>query len=231
MKTSNIIAIGFITFVLAGMLTLFIATKSHEKSINKNTRNEKIILPPFSVLVGESGTNFFVQSGDSNSLTITNTEDKKVSTMPFRIKNDTLYILNNQSDNTNSIHVQCVGIHSIIAHKNSIISISHFYSDSLKLTAEKGRIFFDTEKKEKTNQQKLNINLIAKDSSNIQIFKSNISKLSIHAERSDVHLENNDISELSADIQNKSRLEFYNNELGTMNIKPDQTSGYNLSNH
>ena len=71
MKTSNIIIFGFFTFVLAGMLTLTISAKSHEKDATKeymeNAFSNVTRLPAFSVIVGQPGSIFHIQQSSDNN--------------------------------------------------------------------------------------------------------------------------------------------------------------------
>ena len=65
MKTSNIIIIAFATFVLVGVLILFVDAKQHKTKNDNNFSYKEFSLPAFSVVVAEKGSDLHVDQSDS----------------------------------------------------------------------------------------------------------------------------------------------------------------------
>ena len=231
MKTSNIISVAFITFVLAGMITMYVVTKNHDISIYKNLYKEKIALESFSVIVADNQSRIYIESGDSNLVTLSYLGDKKVLPSQYLIKNDTLYISNSTMEIDESFLIQCVKVQSIISRKNSNVTLFRFSSDSLSLFSENSQIQLNNSLFENKDslKVKLNIYLSIKDNSTLQMNDSHIKKMNILAENSRLYIRNNQIEKFNVSLERDSYFEGIANKCGKTHFNADQTSTYYLS--
>ena len=237
MKTSKIILIAFVFCIFAGMITLFIATKAHEKNIDKDNIKEVIALPPFSVIVGENGSRFRIESGKINKLTISYPGKKTNVPSPFVIKKDTLYIVEklNTKEPGRVLQIQCSNVHTIIARHTNDININHFNTNTLKIIADKGILFLGLEKdgtaSNKANKIS-NLTYLAKNRSFLTMQATQIDKMKVSLDQSTILLQyKNNIKSVSAEIKDSSNINVYSgsyNSIQKMDFIADLTSKYAL---
>ena len=68
MKRSNILLIAFFSLVFVSILYLYITAKNNEGPNSPYVLKSEYALPPFSVVVAESGSQVSIQLSDSSSL-------------------------------------------------------------------------------------------------------------------------------------------------------------------
>jgi len=233
MKTSTKYIIAFLTFVLVGILTLFIVTRNHVETPPKLFK-EEFSLPNFSVIVSGPQTRFYIESGDTNKLTISYPGKVKDSRpISYFVKNDTLFFVE-KDDRMNferKILIQCANVKTIVARHNDGLVIEHFNAKSLTILADSGTV--DLGCKYYTNNGELlfsllDINCIAQNKSIVTIQQIKTDQIKVKAVGSEVYLKNMSIKNVSADIKDHSRLEGENIEDKELQIdlKIDSLSTY-----
>lgn len=230
MKTSNIIIIGFFTFLLAGMLTLTISAKSHEKDVSKeymekaNTNITK--LPSFSVIVGQPGSVFHIQQSSDNRIEIKYYDKINLKSNAYRISNDTLYFSDSDKRVTVSYRIFCNNVNTVQGKPKSTVYIDSYISKSLKVSTDNGILFLSNENLNvKDYKNKVyNISIAAVNGSFVQVHKSIISSLDVELSTSRLEMPLSSVQSLKAILKERSTITNSSNPLNTQIIK--DTSSY-----
>jgi hypothetical protein len=142
MKTSNIIRIAFATFILGGILILFVDGKKNRNSNNNNFNNKQnnyteedgnfrykeFPLQEFSVVVAEKGSNLHLDQSDSRIIKVQYDINKPTPAKLYEITNDTLHIYKGLK-----LFVKCKNITAIIGNKPLWVGVNNFTPDSMTL--------------------------------------------------------------------------------------------------
>jgi len=230
MKTSNIIISAFFTFLLAGILTLSISAKSHEKDASKvymeKAYSNVTRLPAFSVIVGQPGSVFHIQQSSDNRIEIKYYDNIKLKKDAYRISNDTLYFSDSDRKDTISYRIFCNNVNTVQGKPKSTVYIDSYISKSLKVSTNNGILFLSNENlKEKDYQNKIyNISVAAVNGSFVQVHKSIISSLYVELSTSRLEMPLSSVQSLKAILKERSTITNSPNPLNTQIIK--DTSSY-----
>ncbi len=185
MKTSNKILISFIIFLFGGITALFIGSKYYGNVYDAaNFVDKKTMLSPFSVVVAEEGSAFYLNSGNENSITNSHSKDSLPNSDFFKVRNDTLFIssfnfpLKLERGQVELTHISCVKIKSIVIKKYSEVRMEKFQADTLAIVMNNSYLDWRFE---------------------------NIAHLSIQAQDSEIYLEGEKLKKLAIKL-NKTRL-------------------------
>jgi|GEM_PF-3515956 len=233
MKTSTKYIIAFLTCVLGGLLALFIVTSNHVETPPKLFK-EEFTLPNFSVIVSGRQTRFYIESGDTNKLTISYPGKVKDSRpISYFVKNDTLFFVekDDRMSFERKILIQCANVKTIIARHNDRLDIERFNAKSLTIFADSGSVYLGSEYYNNNGKyifSLLDINCIAQNKSTVTIQQIKNEQIKVKAVGSEVYLKNMSINNVFADIKNNSRLEGENIEDKELQIdlKIDSLSTY-----
>ena len=205
MKTSNIIIIAFATFILAGMLILFVDSKQHKKKQKDAISFKEYALPAFSVVVAEKGSDVHFDKSDSTFIKVEYLREKTTPKKLYEVKNDTLYVYGGLRT-----FVKCPNFKSIIGNKPFWVGLKNFLPDTLTIKINGGRLNFNTYDftKTKVNQKPINLSVFATDSAYLNIQNLYLQDLSITLNNANI-----DIScpskYASLKLENKARIDCF----------------------
>lgn len=159
MKRSNILLITFFSLVFVSILYLYITAKNNEKQNSSNIVKSEYALPPFSVVVAESGSQVSIQLSDTSSLVARFVGVKKDNEKPFIVRNDTLFILANKVNQAIIkqpdiyygkgvfIDLYCQSVNAVVGKANSRVHIQNSSLDSLSVLSLGGLMSVNTNDK------------------------------------------------------------------------------------
>lgn len=142
MKTSKIILIVFFSILALFMLSLRIQVdteKQNQQNVEKSTTN----LPTFNHLVIKNSTNIRLKQGKEFTAFVNFKADSQIQMPTFEIKSDTLVLNWPKNENNWNKTITCPNLKSIRI-ENSMINIDNLPTDSLRVYAMKGEIFYNT---------------------------------------------------------------------------------------
>lgn len=239
MKRSNIIILAFITFVVAGILVLFIYSSQHETYTLKDLKKTEVPLSGFKVIVAnESSMKIDIQSAKENKFIAFSKDEKLNLTDFYYISNDTLYF-DKKYDLANSIQsfvIQCNQVKSIVAEKNNDIYISDFVSDNLNVTGNNsnikiGLIALDESTGRGCQLNSLKINL--KGRSSLYLNNAKLDSFEYNSNQSSVSFwGKNFINKAKIDLKDNSSFKTTGNDIGIKELEftSDHSSNYNIIN-
>jgi hypothetical protein len=205
MKTSNYIIIAFFTFIIGGMLVLFIVKKDHEEVersgvINMAVSSNNITdLANFSVIVAEPNARFSIGQSDSCRLTVYYPEKEDKPQNLYQISGDTLYLLETGDGVSVNLYLNVPEqLSSLVAKEDSRINLRNFNLDSLSVFAQDAHVF---------------------------ITDTNIGNFLLQANNTRVELYSNTINQISANLENNTSLTSSRN-IDNVIIEKDSTSKY-----
>jgi len=226
MKKSNIILIAFGLFLVGGMLALYVDSIYHIDEKNQEiTKNKEVLLPPFSVIVAEKGSDLHIEQSDTNKITIEYFPDIKIPSNLYAVSGDTLYTYSGLR-----LFVKCRELNAIIGKKHKWIGINDLLTDYLTIRMSGGEMYFNNEmlnakdSKGKKSPKFVNINIVARDSAYINIYNAYINNLDLQADSASIRTECR-INNLNVKLIHKSKLEMLSNA-GLFKIEKDSTSQY-----
>lgn len=162
MKTSNIIIIAFVVFIIGSTIFLFADSKNHKDNEKQNTEMKSYPLTEFSVVVAEQGSDVHLDAATKNEMSVEFLNDKEIKKQMYKLKNDTLYVYGGLRT-----FVKCKKLKSIIVNKAFWVGLNGFKQDSLGINAVGGRIVFES------NDTKMNIGamqLNVSDSASVEMY-------------------------------------------------------------
>lgn len=215
MKTSKIILIGFLSFVVLFLLSFLIQVDSE----NQKPQLEKkaIALPKFNHLVLLNSNNIKLHQAETDSAWVFFKVSSQAILPEFEMKSDTLVLNWAHNENNWNRTITCSGLESVIVEKSQL-SIDNIAIDSLKLIADSGKIFLSTP----NYSDYLQIEL--KQKSFIKVKGLRVKTIEAKANDSNVELWLEQIDKLKANLQNSSRLS--TNKVISTNVESDTTSRY-----
>jgi len=229
MKKSNITIIAFGLFLVGGMLALYVSSKYHNFEVDQElTKNKEILLPPFSVIVAEKGSDLHIEQSDTNKLTIEYFPDKKIPSKLYAVSGDTLHVYTGLR-----LFVKCRDLTTVIGKKHKWVGINDFLTDSLNIRMSGGEMYYNNERlnekyySDKVDPKLLNISIVGKDSAQINFNNLKIGNLSIKSDSSNMNLFC-DMKTINADLSHQSYLRIFTN-YDWIQIKRDQSSSFSTN--
>jgi len=226
MKKSNITIIAFGLFLVGGMLALFVGSKYHNYEKDQElTKNKEVLLPPFSVIVAEKGSDLHIEQSDTNKLTIEYFPDKKIPSKLYAVSGDTLYAYSGLR-----LFVKCRNLNEVIGKKHKWVGINDLLTNALTIRMSGGEMYFNNEmlnaknSKVKKSPKFVDVSIFASDSAYINIYDVHINNLNLKADSASIRTECR-INNLNVKLVHKSKLEMLSNS-GFFEIKKDSTSQY-----
>ncbi len=158
MKTSTKIILLYESFLLAGMLTLYITTNNRPRTEPPKVEWKNKMMEPFSVVVTQDVKGCSI-SGENNNIvswTVQEEGDPK-----FLVRNDTLYVQNPKTFKgvTGQVRIQCISLHSVIANKGSNVTLSGLKSGPFSLYGNGSEITINNWSDDKVKSSKVTIDL------------------------------------------------------------------------
>ncbi len=229
MKTSNIIATIYLTLVFSGVLALYVAARDHDITGDEN--HKKIVLPAFSVIVGNPGSEFSIEECDTISVTLSWSKNQKMSPMPCVVRNDTLFMTGRQSMFKHSFEIRCNKVHTIIAGAKSIINVRNFNPKSLTLLANGGEINFWRGRNYWYDGTRVigQLSVVAKDSGFVDLGNIKVQCLKVDISRSKLESSSIKTKSIDATIRNNSKIDFHYSIVDNMQVSTDSTSFFSLN--
>jgi hypothetical protein len=222
MKTSNIIIIALASFIVAGMLILFVDAKLHIKNLKTNVSYKEFVLPAFSVIVAEKGSNLHLDQSDSTFIKVEYLKDKPVPKKMYKVSNDTLYVYGGLRT-----FVKCPIITSFIGNKPFWVGLNGFKQvHFLSIKMYGGKLNFNANKSKhnlKNDIQKLvNLEVIANDSAYLNIKNLKLQNLSIALNNAQIEM-NCPSKNATLKLENYARMSCYNN-FENLTVQKDTSS-------
>lgn len=223
MKTSNYILIAFFVFLLTCTFVLFLDAKMNFKDRVKHYQEKK--LDPFSVIVAETGAEFYIRNGENPQM-FCYYESPDTSSFPeYGIRNDTLFVFacKEKKKPGKSHEIYGRNIKSILAKENSFVSLQQFKADTLdvKLNHATFEAFFD-----KTKGPTSQLSITASDSK-INMRGVQLENLNVHLNKTNMNSWDNSIVHLSGSLVNQSKLSI--GAIQKISLDVDSTSTYQLN--
>lgn len=162
MKTSNIIIIAFVVFILGSTIFLFADSKNHKNETRSDAVLKSSPLQNFSVVVAEESSDIHLNQATTNSIAVELLKDKVQNKQMYKLQNDTLYVYGGLRT-----FVDCKKLKSIIVNKAFWVGLNGFNQDSLNVNARGGRIVFESSDV-KMNIGSMHLNAI--DSASVEMY-------------------------------------------------------------
>ena len=225
MKTSNIIIIAFATFVLGGVLLLFVDAKQHKKKNENNFIYKEFTLPAFSVVVAEKGSDLHVDQSDSRIIKVQYDKSKPTPSKLYEVSNDTLHIYSGLR-----MFVKCKDLSVLIGKKPYWVGVNNFTSDSLTLSMNGGALFFNTYgyTQKKVIPKIANMTLIASDSAYVEIKNVQFQHLFVKSNNAEMNLYCNAKNSVLK-LENHTKLFCFDN-FDKLSVEKDDASRITLNN-
>jgi hypothetical protein len=239
MKTSNIIKIAFATFVVGGILTLFVDGKQNRRT-NENDflKNKRIVysekdanfsykefpLQAFSVVVAENGSDLHVDQSDSQTIKVQYDVKKSTPAKLYEIKNDTLHIYKGLR-----LFVKCKNLNVIIGNKPFWVGVNNFTPDSLSIKMSGGSLFFNSYGYDKTKASKklINIGVVANDSAYVQINNIQLKNITVKLNNAEMNMY---CSAKSSNVKLENHAKYFSfDNFEKFTIENDTTCKLNIS--
>lgn len=224
MKKSNIIIIAFGLFLVGGMLTLYVDSKYHNYEKDQEmTKNKEILLPLFSVIVAEKGSDLHIEQSDTNKLSIEYFPDKKIPSKLYAVSGDTLHVYMGLR-----MFVKCRNLNTVIGKKHKWVGINDFMTDALNIRMSGGEMYYNNEilvnknYKDKIEPKLIDITIIGKDSAQINLQNMMIGNLNIKSDSSTMNIYGQ-IRIINADLSHQSNLRILSN-YDLIKVTRDHTS-------
>lgn len=229
MKTSNKIVIATATYIVGGILILFVSTKNHKVKGGKDLRIDaletlkEVNLPRFSTIVVSRDADVHIEQSDSNKIGIEYIKDAKTPANLYRVSGDTLYV--NSGLRT---FVKCRSIHSITGKNHKWIGLINFYKDSIGLKMDGGEMYCynlpeDTANiAQKSKQFKLSLSIVATNKATVDLANSSIEKAYIQSNQSTIRI-GEYIQSIELSLKQESDLNLYST-VGNLSLKKDTSS-------
>jgi hypothetical protein len=223
MKTSTILLLTYFGLLLAGILALFITSKSlgenEAERLMEQLNTHFNDLPDYSVVVLEKDAKCRLIFADSCNLSWDVPKDTVDKRVPAFVRNDTLYVTYTPTGNTWNYRVMAKYVKSVYVKKGACVRLYNPAQDELSVFVNNGKCFLDT-----TNNQpkadrmwkKLHLKVQASNDSYVEI-NSWIHELSAQLDSSNLKVNT------TTYIQ-KSSLQLKKNAQATLHASPNRLS-------
>lgn len=223
MKTSTKIILLYISFMLAGMLTLYITTNNRPRSEPPKVEWKNKMMEPFSVVVTQDVKGCSI-SGDNNNIVSWTVQEE--GGPKFLVRNDTLYVQNPKTFKgvTGQVRIQCISLRSVIANKGSNINLSGLKSGTFSLYVNGSEITINnwSDDTMKSSKVKIDLTVVAENLAKVNLRYIQIGKWDVKLSRSKLIADQAVPSQdLSLVLKDRSYAEFKN---GPKNIALDRDS-------
>jgi hypothetical protein len=235
MKTSTILLLTYFGLLLAGVLALFIASKTlgeneaerFQQKFNSNYKE----LPDFSVVVLQDSAKCKVIIADSSSLIWQWPNDKPMPAKPVFVRNDTLFVTKSLTGNTWDVCVKCKSLKVVITSQGSCARIIDPKLKNLTLIGNGGEIFVENENANvnRFTGENLILDITAKAKSNITLSvpvkKLNATSRNSRVYTRDVYMIGGDVT---LNLSDSANVELYGCPLN-LTVKKDSTCWVNMN--
>lgn len=216
MKTSTIFVLTYFGLLLAGILALFIASKTlPEKYVEPNPINFSTYgreLPNYSVVVLEDSTKCRLIFAESCNVQWDVPLDSVNKGVPVFVHNDTLYVTNTPTGNTWNYWVTAKNVKTVYVKKGACVRLFNPAQDELSVFVDNGECILDTthnQPKADYMWKKLHLKVQAKNDSRIEI-NSWIRELSAQLDNSQLSVNSTTyIQKSTLTVKNKSDVTLY----------------------
>jgi len=205
--------------VFVSILYLYITAKNNEKQNSSNIVKSEYALPPFSVVVAESGSQVSIKLSDSSSLVARFVGVEKDSKKPFIVRNDTLFILANKTNQSIIkqpdiyygkgvfIDLYCQSVHSVVGKANSRVNIQNSSLDSLSVLSLGGLMSVNTDDKSPdSNTSECSYTVSACKGGSVDFSGVKMASLVIELDSAIMSVNKSAVNDLLAVLKNKSDL-------------------------
>jgi len=219
MKRSNILLIAFFSLVFVSILYLYITAKNNEKQNSSNIVKSEYALPPFSVVVAESGSQVSIQLSDTSSLVARFVGVKKDNEKPFIVRNDTLFILANKINQSIIkqpdiyygkgvfVDLYCQSVNTVVGKVNSRVNIQNSSLDSLSVLSLGGLMSVNNDDKSPdSSKSECSYTVYACKGGSVDFSGIKMSSLMIELDSAKMSVNKSAIIDLQAVLKNKSDL-------------------------
>lgn len=243
MKRSNILLIAFFSLVFVSILYLYITAKNNEKQNSSNIVKSEYALPPFSVVVAESGSQVSIQLSDTSSLVARFVGVKKDNEKPFVVRNDTLFILANKINQSIIkqpdiyygkgvfVDLYCQSVNTVVGKVNSRVNIQNSSLDSLSVLSLGGLMSVITDDKSPdSNTSECSYTVYACKGGSVDFSGIKMSSLVIELDSAKMSVNKSAIIDLQAVLKNKSDLKliYLNTAPNNINVSKQDSSTFQI---
>lgn len=243
MKRSNILLIAFFSLVFVSILYLYITAKNNEKQNSSNIVKSEYALPPFSVVVAESGSQVSIQLSDTSSLVARFVGVKKDNEKPFVVRNDTLFILANKINQSIIkqpdiyygkgvfIDLYCKSVNAVVGKANSRVNIQHSSLDSLSVLSLGGLMsVINDDKSPDSSKSECSYTVYACKGGSVDFSGIKMSSLVIELDSAKMSVNKSAIIDLQAVLKNKSDLKliYLNTAPNNINVSKQDSSTFQI---
>lgn len=243
MKRSNILLIAFFSLVFVSILYLYITAKNNEKQNSSNIVKSEYALPPFSVVVAESGSQVSIQLSDTSSLVARFVGVKKDNEKPFIVRNDTLFILANKINQSIIkqpdiyygkgvfVDLYCQSVNTVVGKANSRVNIQHSSLDSLSVLSLGGLMSVITDDKSPdSSKSECSYTVYACKGGSVDFSGIKMSSLVIELDSAKMSVNKSAIIDLQAVLKNKSDLKliYLNTAPNNINVSKQDSSTFQI---
>jgi len=243
MKRSNILLITFFSLVFVSILYLYITAKNNEKQNSSNIVKSEYALPPFSVVVAESGSQVSIQLSDTSSLVARFVGVKKDNEKPFIVRNDTLFILANKINQSIIkqpdiyygkgvfVDLYCQSVNTVVGKANSRVNIQHSSLDSLSVLSLGGLMsVINDDKSPDSSKSECSYTVYACKGGSVDFSGIKMSSLVIELDSAKMSVNKSAIIDLQAVLKNKSDLKliYLNTAPNNINVSKQDSSTFQI---
>lgn len=243
MKRSNILLITFFSLVFVSILYLYITAKNNEKQNSSNIVKSEYALPPFSVVVAESGSQVSIQLSDTSSLVARFVGVEKDNEKPFIVRNDTLFILANKVNQAIIkqpdiyygkgvfIDLYCKSVNAVVGKANSRVNIQHSSLDSLSVLSLGGLMsVINDDKSPDSSKSECSYTVYACKGGSVDFSGIKMSSLVIELDSAKMSVNKSAIIDLQAVLKNKSDLKliYLNTAPNNINVSKQDSSTFQI---
>jgi len=220
MKTSNIIIIAFVLFIVSGMIILFADSKIRHQQMQSRFTYKEYPLGVFSCVVVKDSADVHIDQSDSSFIKVEYNKEKPTPATIYEIKNDTLFISGGLRT-----FVKCKTLKDVRANKPYWLGVGVFQLDMLQISIKGGILQFYTHTNKRSRLNNLVIN--ATDSSRIYGRDVDVERLTLHASTNTYCEFRGDGMQLSAELKNKSDV-LISNSPESISLKRDKESSFKV---
>lgn len=223
MKTSTKIILLFVSLLLAGMSTLYVATKYRPRTEPPKVEWKNKILEPFSVVVTQDVNGCSISGDENNVISWAVREEGGPN---FLVRNDTLYLQNPKTYKgvMEEITIRCKTLRSVIANKGSKVSLSDLKSGAFSIYANGSEITINNfcDETEKLSEKTIDLTVVAENLAMVNLYNVEIRKWNIKLDRAKlIAFEQVHSQDVSLVLKDHSYAEF---KIGPKNITLDRDS-------
>lgn len=221
MKTSRYFALGYVLFVVL-LTVVFYSIASLKKDVRREQAEQAEVIKkiaPFSVVVAEEGVKFRVTNYFEPRAVLTSRGDSAALRKDFIVRNDTLFLTKDMFGRKTSASIGAPMIRSIVANKNSRVTLAGLKGHELSIHIKNGRLYGNID----DTFSKLNIRI---EGGRMSFRHAKVLDLHLHATGAYVNFQGGYISQLTADLDKGANL--HTKAGGKVVISCDKNSRYNV---